>query len=104
MPHVKAVVVQPGLRQRAESGRRRHLLCGSHLDTQLSGGALDGALGVVFALEAARAVAEAGVPAAIDVIKFQDEEALFGSLVGSTAFVGGASATETGSLSLNRPR
>jgi beta-ureidopropionase / N-carbamoyl-L-amino-acid hydrolase len=61
------------------------LLAGSHSDTQPTGGWLDGALGVVFALEAARAVAEAGGPNAVDVINFQDEEGRFGSLTGSSA-------------------
>ena len=65
----------------APSGKRKRLLCGSHSDSQPQGGWLDGALGVVFALEAARAVAEAGGPAAIDVVNFQDEEGRFGSLV-----------------------
>ena len=42
------------------------------------------AVGVVFAIEAARAVAEAGGPSALDVINFQDEEGRFGSLTGSS--------------------
>ena len=44
--------------------------------------------GVIYALEAARAVAEAGLPPAIDVINFQDEEGRFGVLTASSAFVG----------------
>ncbi|HQR20580.1 MAG TPA: Zn-dependent hydrolase, partial [Burkholderiaceae bacterium] len=43
-------------------GRSRHpgraLLLGSHSDTQPTGGWLDGALGVIYALEVARAFAE----------------------------------------------
>jgi N-carbamoyl-L-amino-acid hydrolase len=66
---------------------RQRLLLGSHSDTQATGGWLDGALGVVYALEAARAIQEAGGPAVVDVVNFQDEEGRFGSLVGSTAYV-----------------
>mmetsp|Transcript_5366 Transcript_5366/g.7892 ORF Transcript_5366/g.7892 Transcript_5366/m.7892 type:complete len:445 (+) Transcript_5366:1040-2374(+) len=67
------------------------LLCGSHSDTQITGGWLDGSLGCIYALEAARAFKEAGLPAAIDVINFQDEEGRFGTLTGSTACTGGKS-------------
>jgi N-carbamoyl-L-amino-acid hydrolase len=76
------------------------LLCGSHSDTQPEGGWLDGALGVVYALEAARALAEAGGPSAIDVVNWQDEEGRFGSLVGSSAFTKGASSVDMDSVSL----
>ena len=38
----------------------RKLLCGSHLETQNRAGWLDGALGIAYALEAARAVVESG--------------------------------------------
>lgn len=65
------------------------MLVGSHSDTQATGGWLDGALGMVYALEACRAVKEAGGPPLLDLINFQDEEGRFGSLVGSTAFCGG---------------
>lgn len=65
------------------------LLAGSHSDTQPTGGWLDGALGVIYALEAARALRDAGGPSAIDVINFQDEEGRFGSLVGSSVYCGG---------------
>ena len=62
------------------------LLMGSHSDSQPEGGWLDGALGVVYGLEAARVLREAGVPGAWAVISFQDEEGRFGTLVGSRAF------------------
>ena len=65
---------------------QQRLLLGSHSDTHAEGGWLDGALGVVFALEASRAVQEAGGPNAIDVINFQDEEGRFGALTGSHSF------------------
>lgn len=62
------------------------LLMGSHTDTQPKGGWLDGALGVVYALEAARVLHQAGAPGAWAVVDFQDEEGRFGTLVGSRAF------------------
>jgi len=52
-----------------------HLLCGSHIESQNHAGWLDGALGVVYALEAARACAEdpdlAG-KSGVDVAAFAD--------------------------------
>ena len=80
---------------------RKPLLCGSHSDTQPTGGWLDGALGVVYALEAARALSEAGSPAAIDVVNFQDEEGRFGSLTGSSVFCRGASSLNWDAVSLS---
>ena len=67
-----------------------HVLGGSHLESQNHAGWLDGALGVVYALEAARAVAEAkDVQGGVDVIAFADEEGHFsGPLLGSKSFVG----------------
>ncbi len=49
---------------------------GSHLDTQPNGGAYDGALGVVSALEAAAALIESGTPRRhpLAVVAFVDEE------------------------------
>ncbi|HQR70888.1 MAG TPA: hydantoinase/carbamoylase family amidase [Burkholderiaceae bacterium] len=75
-------------------GRSRHpgraLLLGSHSDTQPTGGWLDGALGVIYALEVARAFAEdpARRPLPLDVISFQDEEARFVGCLGSRSFTG----------------
>lgn len=63
------------------------LLMGSHSDSQPEGGWLDGALGVVAALEVARAAREAGGPA-ISVVSFQDEEGRFGGLTGSSVWSG----------------
>jgi beta-ureidopropionase / N-carbamoyl-L-amino-acid hydrolase len=65
----------------------RSLLLGSHSDTQPEGGWLDGALGVMAALEIARASREAGGPA-ISVVSFQDEEGRFGALTGSSVWAG----------------
>ncbi|MDP3960215.1 MAG: hydantoinase/carbamoylase family amidase [Pseudorhodobacter sp.] len=63
------------------------LLLGSHSDTQPTGGWLDGALGVIAALEVARAARAAGGPA-ISVVSFQDEEGRFGGTTGSAVWSG----------------
>ncbi len=63
------------------------LLIGSHSDSQPEGGWLDGALGVIAALEVARAAREAGGPA-ISIVSFQDEEGRFGGLTGSSVWSG----------------
>ena len=69
------------------------VLAGSHIESQNHAGWLDGALGVVYALEAARAVAEADSDGGVDVIAFADEEGHFsgGSFLGSESFVGDVS-------------
>ncbi|MEM6942216.1 MAG: hydantoinase/carbamoylase family amidase [Pseudomonadota bacterium] len=59
------------------------LLLGSHTDSQPEGGWLDGAYGVIAALEAARAL-----PGRVAVVNFQDEEGRFGGLVGSSLWAG----------------
>jgi N-carbamoyl-L-amino-acid hydrolase len=68
----------------------RALLLGSHSDTQPTGGWLDGALGVVYALEVARALAADAATRAlpIDVVSFQDEEARFVGCLGSRSLTG----------------
>ncbi|GAA5079916.1 hydantoinase/carbamoylase family amidase [Roseibacterium beibuensis] len=65
----------------------RSLLMGSHSDTQPEGGWLDGAYGVIAALEVARTAQEAGGPP-ISVVSFQDEEGRFGALTGSSLWSG----------------
>lgn len=71
-------------------GNGPFVLAGSHIESQNHAGWLDGALGVIYALEAARAIAEAGGPGGVDVIAFADEEGHFsgGSFLGSESFVG----------------
>jgi N-carbamoyl-L-amino-acid hydrolase len=69
------------------------LLLGSHTDSQPEGGWLDGALGVMAALEVARAAREAGGPA-VSVVSFQDEEGRFGVTTGSTVWSGKVSLAE----------
>lgn len=69
------------------------LLLGSHSDSQPTGGWLDGALGVIAALEVARASRESGGPA-ISVVSFQDEEGRFGVTTGSAVWSGRLSLSE----------
>ena len=52
----------------------RSILVGSHSDSVPNGGWLDGALGVVYALEVARAARGARGAIGIDVVSFADEE------------------------------
>jgi beta-ureidopropionase / N-carbamoyl-L-amino-acid hydrolase len=66
----------------------RKMLAGSHLETQNHAGWLDGALGVIYALEAARSLAEASGDVGVDVAAFCDEEGHFGSFLGSRSFIG----------------
>ncbi|MGB3244277.1 MAG: hydantoinase/carbamoylase family amidase [Sulfitobacter sp.] len=60
----------------------RSILLGSHSDSQPEGGWLDGALGVIAALEVARCVE------GVSVVSFQDEEGRFGGLTGSSVWSG----------------
>ncbi|MFM0393285.1 Zn-dependent hydrolase [Paraburkholderia phytofirmans] len=66
------------------------LVIGSHTDTQPTGGWLDGAMGVIYGLEIARALAEneATRHLAVDVASWIDEEGTFSGLLGSRSFVG----------------
>ena len=66
------------------------VVIGSHTDTQPSGGWLDGAMGVIYGLEIARAFAESQRERdlAIDVASWMDEEGTFSSYVGSRVFCG----------------
>jgi len=74
----------------------RAVLIGSHTDSVPKGGWLDGALGVVYGIEIARAVNEAGVAGGVgvDVISFQEEEGRFLPLLGSRAFCGEVAEAE----------
>jgi N-carbamoyl-L-amino-acid hydrolase len=74
----------------------RKVLSGSHLESQNHAGWLDGALGCIFALEAARAVAEdPGLrDVGVDVAAFCDEEGHFGSFLGSRSFIGALDDSE----------
>jgi N-carbamoyl-L-amino-acid hydrolase len=65
------------------------LLAGSHLESQNFAGWLDGPLGVVYALEAARVLNPApNVDGAVEVAAWCDEEGHFGNFLGSRSYVG----------------
>lgn len=68
----------------------RTVLIGSHTDTVPNGGWLDGAMGVIYGLEIARAMIEAGSlrDGGVDVISFADEESTYVVTLGSRSFVG----------------
>jgi N-carbamoyl-L-amino-acid hydrolase len=61
----------------------RKLLTGSHMETQNHAGWLDGAMGVIYGLEVARALGRG-----IDVGAWADEEGHFGPFIGSRSFCG----------------
>jgi N-carbamoyl-L-amino-acid hydrolase len=63
--------------------QQQAVLAGSHVDSVPRGGRLDGALGVVAAVEAARTLG-----GGVDVVSFSDEEGAFTGTLGSRAFVG----------------
>ena len=65
------------------------LLAGSHLESQNFAGWLDGPLGVVYALEAARMInPDPNANGAVEVAAWCDEEGQFGSFLGSRSYVG----------------
>src|SRR5215468_5623280 len=68
----------------------RALLIGSHTDTQPTGGWLDGAMGVIYGLEIARAFRESPESRdfAIDVASWMDEEGTYAGFIGSRSFCG----------------
>ncbi|MBI3801895.1 MAG: hydantoinase/carbamoylase family amidase [Deltaproteobacteria bacterium] len=71
-------------------GVNKAVLIGSHTDSVPKGGWLDGAMGVLYGLELARARLEAGdlTDLGIDVISFADEEGTYRALAGSLSFCG----------------
>jgi beta-ureidopropionase / N-carbamoyl-L-amino-acid hydrolase len=65
------------------------LLAGSHLESQNYAGWLDGPLGVVYALEAARVInADPAARGAVEVAAWCDEEGHFGHMLGSRSYAG----------------
>ena len=74
----------------------RRLLVGSHSETQPHGGWLDGALGVVYGLELARAFAADPALAGlgIEAVAWADEEGHYGNMLGSRSFTEGLSEAE----------
>src|SRR5580700_3724298 len=77
----------------AKSGPK--LLAGSHLESQNYAGWLDGPLGVVYALEAARVInPDPNFSGAVEVASWCDEEGHFGSFLGSRSYVGAATEAD----------
>jgi beta-ureidopropionase / N-carbamoyl-L-amino-acid hydrolase len=74
----------------------RRLLVGSHSETQPYAGWLDGALGVVYALELARAFAAdpACAGLGIEPVAWADEEGHYGHMLGSRSFTDGLADEE----------
>ncbi len=74
----------------------RRLLVGSHSETQPHGGWLDGALGVIYGLELARAFAADPALAGlgIEAVAWADEEGHYGNMLGSRSFADGLSEAE----------
>lgn len=66
------------------------VVAGSHLDTVPGAGHLDGALGVVCALEALRVLQESNLALKhpLEAVSFSDEEGRFGGMFGSQAVAG----------------
>ena len=73
----------------SSSKRGPKLLAGSHLESQNHAGWLDGPLGVVYALEAARVInADPSMQGAVEVAAWCDEEGHFGHFLGSRSYAG----------------
>src|SRR5882757_8657285 len=71
------------------------LLAGSHLESQNFAGWLDGPLGVVYALEAARVInSDPNANGAVEVAAWCDEEGHFGHFLGSRSYVGGVTEAD----------
>lgn len=71
-------------------GKTPSVMSGSHLDTVPGAGHLDGALGVVCALEALRVINEQklNLRYPLEAVAFSDEEGRFGGLFGSQSIAG----------------
>jgi len=71
------------------------LLAGSHLESQNYAGWLDGPLGVIYALEAARCINPgAAIQGAVEVACWCDEEGHFGQFLGSRSYIDDVSEAE----------
>jgi N-carbamoyl-L-amino-acid hydrolase len=74
----------------SDSAPQRPVLTGSHLDSVPSGGAFDGALGVVIGFEVLTTLHEHGLlrDHPVELAAFSDEEGRFGGMLGSRAMAG----------------
>lgn len=70
--------------------KRPSIMMGSHLDSVPGAGHLDGALGVLVALECLRCFKEQDIPSnfPLEAVAFSDEEGRFGGMLGSQAIAG----------------
>ncbi len=78
-------------RRRGKNPDAPTVMCGSHLDTQPTGGKFDGVYGVLGGLEAIRALNDAGVEteATIEVVVWTNEEGyIFQPMMGSAVWTG----------------
>jgi N-carbamoyl-L-amino-acid hydrolase len=75
------------------AGDKPTVILGSHTDTVPNAGALDGALGVVTALECLHRVTEENIKLdhPVELVSFSDEEGRFGGMFGSRSFAGNMS-------------
>ena len=71
------------------AGHGPRVLLGSHTETQPYAGWLDGALGVMYGLEVARAVGRG-----VDVVSWADEEGHYSSFPGSRSYIGAFSEAD----------
>ena len=73
---------------------------GSHLDTVPNGGAFDGAVGAVAALECVRRIAEEGISLRrpVRAVVFADEEGNYSHLLGSSALARGFAAEQVDAM------
>lgn len=83
-----------------DAADRPAVCAGSHIDSVPNGGRLDGALGVLAALECARRLAESPVRLCrpVQVMAFADEEGNYHHLLGSSALARGFHAEELSAL------
>ncbi len=81
------------------AGASPRVLIGSHLDSVPQGGRYDGALGVVAAVEAAQAAAEAGLSLPLKIVAWADEE---GARFGTGLFGSGVAFDQVPAQAWNR--
>ncbi len=83
-----------------DAGGEPAVWTGSHLDTVPDGGRLDGALGVLAALEVLRSLREARVPLRrpVEAVAFSDEEGAYLGFLGSRAAIEGLGVEDVAGL------
>ena len=90
------------VRREGADNAKPPFLIGSHLDSQLTGGRFDGALGMLAAFEVLEALEDAGVetPVPVEAVAWTNEEGSHyqPGCMGSMAFAGGAIPAQWASL------